>query len=82
MNSHYSAAHPQCEGHEDAGAAPLDDVLRVVELEVVVQHDLGRLVHAVEAVVAQQQDVQLQVRALLLSLDVRQAALEIYSQSS
>ena len=49
----------------------MDDILDVVKVEIVVQHHLGCLVHSVEAIVTNQKNIELQICALLLVLDVR-----------
>ena len=64
------ASYPQCKRNQDAGAASLDDVLGVVEFEIVIKDNLGGLLYSIEAVVTQQQNVQLQVSSLFLGLDV------------
>ena len=56
----------------------MDYKLGVIELQVVVQDNLGSLVHTIKAVVTEQQDVQLQVSPLFLGLDVRESALKKY----
>ncbi len=42
----------ECVGYEDDGSATLDDVLHVVKLHVVVQHQLGGVQPPVQSVVA------------------------------
>ena len=54
----------------------MDYKLGVIELQVVVQDNLGSLVHTIKAVVTEQQDVQLQVSPLFLGLDIRESALK------
>ena len=51
----------------------------MVELHVVVEDHLGSLLHTIEAVVTQQEDVQLEICSLLLSFNVGQSSLK-YSQ--
>ena len=68
-------SYPESEGNKNARSASLNDELGVIELQVVVQDNLGRLVHTVQAVVAEQQDVQIQISSLLLGLDIRQSTL-------
>lgn len=66
----------ECVRHKNDRPAPLDDVLHMVEVHVVLQDVLGRVGDVVEAVVGEEQDVELQVGPLLFVLDVRQPALE------
>ena len=71
-----SLAYPESKGNQNSGSPSLNDELRVVELQIVVKNNLGGEVDTVQAVVTEQQDIQLQVSSLLLGFDIRQAALK------
>ena len=70
MRTKHLELYPESEWNQNAGSSPLYDELSVVELKVIVQDNLICFFHTIQPVVAEEQDVELEVGSLLLSLDV------------
>ena len=69
-------SHLQSIGNQDSRSTPLDDILDMVKVQIFVKNYFRRLVHSIKTIVTYEEDIQFQIGALFLVLDVRQSSLQ------